>query len=77
MRLHIRLPKHLQENPDPCEEAEFYAKCYRRAKTEKQRQRVVESLLVNGSGWDAITRSIHYLYIFEKCVRKNFPGFWK
>jgi hypothetical protein len=75
IRLWIRLPKRLSNAP-PWKEAEYYARLYKRAKNNKECQKVYESLLVNGGNWDIISRSCCYLNIFEQKVGKKFD-FWR
>lgn len=76
---YIELPKKFiyREDSDPLEEAEFYAKLYKKAKTDKKKYEIVCSLLYNGSNWDTITRSCLYLPEFENIVGKKFPELWR
>ena len=76
IRLWIRLPKKLLNSSIPWQEAEYYAKLYKRAKTNKERRKIYESLLVNGSKWDILTKSCCYLNVFEQKVGQEFD-FWR
>ena len=73
---HFTLPRRLVLHPAWEAEIKFLVKKYQIATTDSQRDDVLETLLVWGSRWDAITRSCCYYPEFEKLVGQDFPILW-
>lgn len=75
-RLYIRIPKRIAQRNNPFDEALYYANLYLSTGSNIGRQKILESLMVNGSLWDIITRSVNYYPEFENRIGKEFPILW-
>jgi hypothetical protein len=73
----LPLPNHILLMESPKDEAEFYAKAYKKSKTSADREKVMNGLLRNAAKWDVITRTINYYEWFEKGTSQTFSGFWQ
>lgn len=74
---YLQLPDYLNLQSNLEAEISFYAKAWKKAKTTKQKNRVVKGLMVNAGKWDEITRSLNYYPEFERLTGESFPGFWR
>lgn len=75
--VYLELPEHILLKSSFKEEVEFFADAYNKAKTNKTKDKAIRGLLVAGSRWDAVTRSIFMYPEFERLTHEKFPGIWR
>lgn len=74
----LKRPKvrHTLKGWNPVEDAEFFARLYLTAKSEKRRSDVIEMLMMNSLKYDIITKSCAYYGIFEKLIGSGIDKLW-
>ena len=74
----LRLPLRMQAEDywDPYSDAQFFAMKYKSAKTEEQREKVVNTIFAFGANYDILTRSSILFRYFEEQIGQGIDRLW-